>query len=388
MKIQNNSLSDIRQKSGTISISPSIPCGEPIDYWFNPAEITPNNFIHKSLSNWAFNIAVGCSHACRFCYVPEASTVKLSGRLADYQVKDPDAQWGEYVLLRQWDEAKFLASLRRAEETPVHQLKKDGNRAVMYCSTTDPYQAIHHSDPLRRKELQAHAQLLVRRSLELILEHSTLNVRILTRSPLARRDFDLFAKFGKRLMFGMSLPTLRNDLAKIYEPKAPAPSQRLATLKLAKEAGLFVYAAVAPTYPECDDEDLRATLEAIAPLEPVTVFHEPINIRAENVQRIESHAKELGIQLRTSVFATPDDWRRYALESLRSVERIADETGLADKLHLWPDKSLGSKAALAAVEEPLKYQKWLESWWHRRSGWASKAHGFYRPKNGKALGQT
>ena len=81
----------------------------------------------------------------------------------------------------------------------------------------------------------------------------------------------------------MSLPTLRNDLAKLYEPKAPPPSTRLATLRAAKEAGLNVYVAMAPTYPECDEVDLRATLEAVVELKPITVFHEPINIRAENV---------------------------------------------------------------------------------------------------------
>jgi DNA repair photolyase len=70
----------------------------------------------------------------------------------------------------------------------------------------------------------------------------------------------------------MSLPTLRNDLAKVYEPKAPAPSQRLAALRAAREEGINVYVAVAPTYPECDEKDLRATLQAVAELKPATVF--------------------------------------------------------------------------------------------------------------------
>ncbi len=155
------------------------------------------------------------------CYVPSAATNKLAPMLAEYGVEDPDTEWDNYLLLRPWDEAKFLASLRAAENTPRSQLKPDGNHAVIYCSTTDPYQVIHHPDPARQRELADHARLLVRRSLELIRDHSTLNVRILTRSPLAQTDFDLFRSFGKRLVFGMSLPTLRNDLVKVYEPKAP-----------------------------------------------------------------------------------------------------------------------------------------------------------------------
>ena len=345
-----------------------------VGMWSSPAVIAPNNFVYKSLSNWAFNVAVGCSHACRFCYVPSAATIKQGPKLAEYGVKDPDAEWGDYVLLRPWDEEKFLASLRSAENTSRSQLKPDGNRAVMYCSTTDPYQVIRHPDPERQRMLGQHARRLVRRSIELIRDHSSLNVRILTRSPLARADFDLFKSLGPRLLFGMSLPTLRNDLARIYEPKAPAPSQRLTALHAAREAGLHVYVAIAPTYPECDEADLRATLRAVAEVEPVTIFHEPINIRAENVERIQSHADELGVKLKTDVFETREQWQDYAVNSLRTVERLADEFGLADRLHLWPDKSLGNIGVSNRMPKPKEHLRWLRRWWGRISEWPELPH--------------
>jgi DNA repair photolyase len=340
-----------------------------VGFWHAPAVIAENNFIYKSLSNWAFNVAVGCSHACRFCYVPSVATIKQAAKLAEYGVNDPDAEWGDYVLLRPWDEEKFLASLRTAENTPPSQLKPDGNRAVIYCSTTDPYQVIRHPDSVRQRELARHARWLVGHSLEMIRDNSTLNVRILTRSPLARADFDLFRSFGSRLVFGMSLPTVRNDLSKVYEPKAPAPSQRLATLRAAKEAGLYVYVAVAPTYPECDEADLRATLKAVAELEPITIFHEPINIRAENVARIEAQGLALGVQLKTEVFATRQSWQDYAVQSLHTVSQLAKELGIERHLHLWPDKSLGSPALADRMPNPRQYLKRLEHWWHRVSEW-------------------
>ena len=62
-----------------------------VGMWSSPAVIAPNNFVYKSLSDWAFNVAVGCSHACRFCYVPSAATIKQGPKLAEYGVKDPDA---------------------------------------------------------------------------------------------------------------------------------------------------------------------------------------------------------------------------------------------------------------------------------------------------------
>jgi DNA repair photolyase len=347
---------------------------EPVGFWHAPAVISPNNFVYKSLSNWAFNIAVGCSHACRFCYVPSAATIKQGPKLAEYGVEDPDAEWGNYVLLRPWDEAKFRSSLRLAEKTNPKDLKRDGNRAVFYCSTTDPYQVFHHRDPAQSRNLGDKARVLVRRSLELIRDESSLNVRILTRSPLARSDFDLFQTFGPRLMFGMSLPTLRNDLARVYEPKAPAPSQRLMTLHAAKKAGLHVYVAVAPTYPECDENDLRATLKAVAELDPITIFHEPINIRAENIERIERHATSIGVKLAVRRhLSSVGQWQTHAIQSLKLVERIAGELGVIDKLHLWPDKSLGARTFLHSVPDPDVMRDWLYAWWTRVSAWPTTA---------------
>ena len=340
-----------------------------VGMWSAPAVIAENHFVYKSLSNWSFNTAVGCSHACRFCYVPSAATIKQGPKLREYGVDDPDLEWGQYVLLRKWDETRFLGSLRTAESAPKAALKRDGNRAVMYCTTTDPYQVIHHHDPERQKELAFHSRSLVRRSLELIRDRSTLNVRILTRSPLARADFDLFSSFGPRLVFGMSLPTLRNDLSRIYEPKAPAPTQRLATLRVAREAGLHVYVAVAPTYPECDETDLRATLEAVAKLEPITVFHEPINIRAENVERIQAHAEELGQVVNSHVFDSRQQWQDYAINALRTVERLAGEAGIGDRLHLWPDKSLGGVGVANRMADAKAHLLWLHRWWNRTSEW-------------------
>lgn len=337
--------------------------------WQVPLTIARNNFVHKSLSCWSLNPFVGCGHACRFCYVPDVSARKLGPHLAKLGVEDPDAEWGTYTFVRPLDEAKFLASLRKAEETPVADLNADGHRAIMLSTTTDAWQVVRHADPAEAKRLNDMARSNVRRALELILEQSTLNVRILTRSPLVQRDFDVIQRFGNRAVLGSSIPTLRNDLAKIYEPGAPAPTRRLDMLKKAKARGIPVYVAIAPTYPECDEADLRATLQAVAELNPLTIFAEPINVRADNAARIARHATSLGITLNTSVFDSTDSWADYALGQLRLVERLAQELGLADRLHLWPDKALGSKKVVARQADPVAYQAWLDRCWQRISEW-------------------
>ena len=246
------------------------------DLWAEPATIKRNNFQNKSLSNYAYNTAIGCGHGCRFCYVPETSVNKFVALLTPLGVTDPDADWGRYIFPRQWNEEKFLASLRRAENIPVEDLPVDGHRAVMFCTTTDPYQVINHPDAkTAKKNSPTRIATWCDGPWKLIRDHSTLKVRILTCGPLARTDFDVMKTLGHRLLFGMSLPTLNDRLARLYEIHAPAPSKRLETLQAAVDAGLHVYVAVAPTYPECGEADLRATLTAVAKLDPVTVFHEP-----------------------------------------------------------------------------------------------------------------
>lgn len=338
--------------------------------WRNPVEIKHNNFQHKSLSSWAINPSVGCQHACRFCYVPSVSAIKLKGRLAQLGVKDPDGEWGNYAFLRVWDERAFVGSLLAAERTPIEDLNLDGNRAVMLSTTTDPYQTLRGGDPVQTATLNSQARVMVRRMLELIRDRSTLNVRILTRSPLAREDFDLYRTFGDRLLFGMSIPTLDDRLARLYEPKAPSPSRRLETLRLAAAKGIPVYAAVAPTYPEQGQAELAAVLGEVGRLNPVTVFHEPINIHAENVERMRKEAEAVGLRFRADAFETKDRWVEYAVGQLRMAEEVACQLGLADRFHPWPDSSLGAKQR--RLERGAEYSAWLDRCWSRISAWPSK----------------
>jgi len=345
---------------------------EKVDMWHKPLTINENNFVHKSLSNWSCNIAVGCEHACRFCYVPDVSTRKLGATLAKHGVTDPDADWGNYVLLRPFQREVFERSLRAAQTKPKLQLKTDGNRAVMFCTTTDPYQMLKHDDTNRRVELNALRRCMMRDALTTIRDESSINVRILTRSPLAREDFELMRSFGPRLLFGMSLPTLNNKLAKVYEPHAPSPSKRLETLHAAKSAGLNVFVAVAPTYPECDFDDLRNTMCAIAELKPLTVFAEPINIRSENVERIRVEGARVGVELKLDVFKTPEAWASYAISQLHTTELAASCFAATSKcLHLWPDAALGSKRVVAAQDDQQSHRVWLDHYWQRVSEWAS-----------------
>lgn len=330
------------------------------ELWKRPPTVERNNFKYKSLSSWSLNLTVGCSHACRFCYVPEVSTNRMAAQLKPLGVADPDADWGNYVFVRPFDPVALKASVRRAMNTPPEELNPDGNRAIMLCTTTDAYQVIPGKNS---KAMNAALSEARRESLKIIRDESDLNVRILTRSPLVIQDFDLLRSFGPRLMLGFSIPSLSDRLAKIYEPHAPAPSRRRETLRMAKVGGLHVFVAIAPTYPECDRDDFQTTLKAMTEIEPLTIFMEPINIRAENVERIEQHAREHGFTVKTEVFKSEHLWANYAKEQLELFYQCAEELNLAGRVHLWPDPALPKHFA------GTKFPEWVLKWWNRVSEW-------------------
>jgi hypothetical protein len=107
----------------------------------------------------------------------------------------------------------------------------------------------------------------------------------------------------------------------------------------------------------------------VAELDPITIFHEPINIRAENVERIKKRGNACGVSLNTDVFASATSWQNYARGQLKAVYQLAKRHRLTQQLHLWPDKSLGSRTSLQSVKHPTSYVAWLKKQWNRISAW-------------------
>jgi DNA repair photolyase len=334
-----------------------------------------NHFKGKSLSSFACNLFVGCGHGCRFCYVADTTMGRSKQKdvIEAYGVVDPFQQWGDYVFVRPLSERHLVSDIEKAQSIPLGDLNADGNRAVMFCSTTDPYMIIRNENSDSQRRLNYLARHNMRRALELILENSDLNVRILTRSPLAIADFDIMKRFGNRLLFGVSIPTLDAKLSKVYEGRSPAPQQRLKLLESARDAGIPVYVAVAPVFPEQGKEGMLEVFSAVRKLDPVTVFMEPINRRRGIVERIRQAGAEHGVSVKPEIFEDAALWAPYAIQSLKDAEEVAWTTGLHDKLHLWPDSSLETQTVLRTLDDPVAHLRWLHKWWGRISEWPGKA---------------
>jgi DNA repair photolyase len=333
-------------------------------------EVRRTGLHYKALADHVVNTMLGCPHGCPFCFVSDIAAGKQQATLDLYGGLDAHMDWGTYSLLRRLDEDHFVRTARRcAAERAVFPVFS-GHNAALYSITSDAWAPIVHDDKARQRELNEYQSAVVRRSIELLRDETDMNVRILTRSVLVRRDFDVLAALGNRCMFGMSLMTLDDRIQRTYEPTASAPVARLRTLRQASDMGICVYVALAPIPPETSEDDLRRLIETVAPLKPLTIFSEPINIRGANIARIRAAAEESGVKLELATFDTRSTTRQYAIKTLHMAEKIAAEFGLADRLHLWPDAELlGSKTALGEQEDPVAFQAWLDRWWWRESEW-------------------
>lgn len=347
-----------------------------VDLWMSSLLIGISGFKHKALADFMLNNFVGCSHGCLFCYVPEVSVRKLKRLLAKYGITDPDAEWGKYLFLRPMILKDFLRSLKVAQEYPAEKLHIGGHRAVMVSSTTDAFGPVFHPNRERQRELMQYRDDALVLALELIRDRTDLNVRILTRSTYAMRPrfVELFQSFGQRLIFGMSLPCLNDQLVRAYEPHASSASARLDKLNEARDAGLATFAAIAPIYPDVTDDELREVMTAVRDAGVMTAYVEPLHVRADNIERIRRGFEGTMIVPKLDVFENRKDTVKYAMRVLQTAERIAHEVGIGDRLHLWPDdKLLTSKAARKVITNWPAHEAWLQKWWNRVSEWPTAA---------------
>lgn len=296
----------------------------------NPLQKSALN--RKSLCDYVVNVASGCLHGCTFCYVPSTPAIRTrQADLIEKGVNDPQMEWGKYLFIREEIPSKLREKLSRQRtwyETP------SGRGVVLLCSGTDPYQ-------------NQKIAKITRETVEVLLDYGK-QVRILTRSPLWLNDIDLLTH--PNVTIGMSIPYLEDRLSKQIEPQAPPPSKRLKALLTGKEAGCRVYIAMAPTHPDMGYSEFKQNLQMLKRVEPEVIFWEPINARGSNGKRM----LEAGISFATSIMAQRS-WANHFIKQWIAAERAAEDLGILDLLHIWPDHELVNYVP----------QSILEYWWYR-----------------------
>ena len=240
-------------------------------YKINPPLIKPSKLtwiekggVGKELSDgWAINYAIGCTHACRFCYVDQIHKkygVKRAGN-------GVNRSWGNYFYLPyNIDEA--------IEKTKWERWK---GIEVMMSSTHDPYL------PQLTK--------ITKKILEKALPHGV-RFCIQTRSPLVIKDLEFLSKFKDTVRVQISIATMDHDLAHLIEPRVADPESRLEIIKRAKELGMDTGVILAPIFPSVKvrpdfEKDLRDMAKALSEIRPAHIYGECLHTRGSNMGELE-----------------------------------------------------------------------------------------------------
>ncbi|MBB6453189.1 DNA repair photolyase [Salirhabdus euzebyi] len=181
-----------------------------------PASGAIDDFTHS------LNPFTGCSFGCNYCYVREMP-------VSMYR----EQEWGT------WIDIKTNASELLKKE--MIKAKKKGPVRIFMSSATDPYQPIEGKTQLTRKLLKV------------MLEEQPDFLHVQTRSPLVKRDIDLFKQFGDKIRISITIETDKEEVRKAFSPKAPPISARMSVLKEITAAGIKTQATIAPLLP-CSKE--------------------------------------------------------------------------------------------------------------------------------------
>lgn len=296
------------------------------------AVISESELHEKSLCDYVINVATGCRHGCKFCYVPTTPAVKhreemLSDRV---DVEETQADWGSYLLYRDDLPERLSRELDSWDTESDWKRTERGRGVVMLSSGTDCYQ-------------DRRAAQITRDCIHELLDRE-IPVRVLTRSPAVTQDVDLFRNAGDLLAVGTSIPSFDSELTRALEPGAPPPKARWRALDRLKRAGVRVYVSFSPTYPTMSQSEIDLLLGHFRALgEDIVVFHEPVNPRGKNFELLRDAAAEAGREEVAAAFdrlQNEQEWVRYAIEQIDLVQQRAAELYPDLHVHSWPDRRL------------------------------------------------
>jgi len=293
------------------------------------ATISQSQLYEKSLCDHVINVATGCRHGCKFCYVPTSQGYESRDEMLEERVgvNDTQQEWGSYLLYR--DDLPERIHARLTSDSSLNLDETDrGRGVVMLSSGTDPYQD-------RRAAQISHGVIHE-------LTSRSIPVRILSRSSIVAQDIDLFLEAGNLVKVGSSIPSFDREVVNALEPGAPPPRTRWQMLDMLQIEGVSVFVSMSPTYPTMDEHELHQLLTRAMAIRPSVVFHEPINPRGQNFEMMIKALEEAGLYDEANEFRRLQDtgeWVEYALKHLNWVQKKSKDLG-GPPVHSWPDRDL------------------------------------------------
>jgi DNA repair photolyase len=216
----------------------SLRQGHEVEYFTLPVRSLLNRCTGVRMPfTWTINPYRGCEFACKYCYARYTHEFMEMRDGADFEQK---------IFVKQ-----HAADLLRQE---LHHVKP--GQEIALGTATDPYQPAERRFEITRAILDEFAR------------HRGLEIGIVTKSNLVLRDVDVLRRIAKnnRLFVNLTITTLKLNLARILEPRAPRPDLRLEAVRQLTEAGINAGVICAPVLPGITDSprDLEALVQATA----------------------------------------------------------------------------------------------------------------------------
>jgi DNA repair photolyase len=174
--------------------------------------------------NYTINPYRGCTHACVFCFARRTHTYLDFDAGRDF-------------------EREIVVKVNVPELLRGELAKPSWKRELVALGTnTDPYQWVESRYRMMPEILAA-------------LEEAETPVSVLTKSPLALRDVETYARMAKRLPISvnLSVPTLDESAWRATEPHTPSPAARLEAVAELRSRGIDSGVLIAPLMPGIND---------------------------------------------------------------------------------------------------------------------------------------
>jgi DNA repair photolyase len=260
MQPLTQALFPLPQKSPLVGIArlasegESLRDGHDVEYFTLPSKSLLNRCVSRRAMpfTWTINPYRGCEFACRYCYARYTH---------EFMEMRDGLEFEQKIYVKQ-----HAADLLRGE---LRQVK--ASESIALGTATDPYQPAE-----RRYEV-------TRGILEEFARHRSFELGIVTKSNLIARDLDLLREVSRNnaLSVHMTVTTLKVELARILEPRAPRPDLRLDAVHQLSAAGINVGVSCSPVLPGITDSpaDLEALVSAAAAAGARHIFANPLFLK-------------------------------------------------------------------------------------------------------------
>lgn len=159
---------------------------------------------------YALNLFDGCTHGCKYCYVPAIRRKTPENYHA--QAVERNIRWDSLAA-----EILFLRG-----------------KSLFLCFTCDPYQPVNDDAGSTRRTIS-------------LCHENGVAVTILTKAgACSEKDFDLLAANPHLSRYGATLTFLNLQDSLVWEPGAAQPEERLSALRKAHEMGIPTWASLEP----------------------------------------------------------------------------------------------------------------------------------------------